>query len=170
MTVKILATYSEAPEDPLTWWDTVELFSFNRRHLRYRDPNTLEEVVSDLAAQLADGAAFWLGYSEHGNCKWSLSSEVCDSWDSRSHAGLLVLGDAADGKTLAERRELARGLLETYTNWCNGAVYDLQIETTCDHCGHRTHEGESVSEVYPDSVDAEARELAGSDDYEVIYQ
>lgn len=170
MTVKILATFSIAPENPLKWSGD-RLLSFNHRHRGFCRPDNLSTEVEDLEEKLRDGRAFWLGYSEHGDCRWMLSEQATNSWDSRTKAGLLVLApDSYANLDRASRRAYAEQTLETYTNWCNGDVYDLQIASPCGHCGAETNEGESVCEVYPDSVDAEARELAGSEDFKVIYQ
>lgn len=115
-------------DDCCTW----KLYSFNRSHASFADPSRFTPPNIGLQRKLKVGLAFWLSYSEHGLCAWSLSSGGINcGWDSVRLAGILVWenkpGDIG-AKTLESRREDARNFLEVYTDWCNGTCYYYSIE------------------------------------------
>lgn len=108
------------------------LYSFNRRHRSFKHPAELgimppnefgEPVIEDedLKRKLDEGLAFILGYSEHGNCCWSIGGR--DGWDSRAVAGLMVLDPDYVHEDYESRKKHAVSCAEDYTAWCNGEVY-----------------------------------------------
>lgn len=112
----------------------------------YRDPETLgitrewrpsgESVIKvtnpGLRRRLKVGLAFFVDYSEHGLCQWSVSSAGhYDPFDTSYKAGLLVWEQPPKNlgpKTYEDREKDAEGFLETYTKWCNGDTWWFSIE------------------------------------------
>lgn len=91
---------------------------------------------------IGDDIAFWLDYFEHGDCRWSLEGEGSQcQWDNSARAGLLI-GDKAGLDYLKippeDRVNSARNMLNMYSSWLNGYVYEYSlVEPTppCGHCG-----------------------------------
>lgn len=129
-------------ESPLEWSEW-ELHSFNTRHISFKHPddfgisvNSYGEVETDqvgLRRKLECDTAFILGYYEHGSCSWFLKG--CGGpgtecrWDGTQVAGILIwTGKAKDvGNTEDERRKHASSICESYTQWCNGEIYQYDI-------------------------------------------
>lgn len=132
-------THDDSPENPLEYSD-YELISFNRRHINSGDPEELgwfkngPYPTPKLKKLMDKDLAFVLSYYEHGNCLWQLRDgpKVPGSecpWDSVSVAGLLIFtGDVKDAPEKKHRRDAAKGLVEAYTDWSNGSVYEWFIE------------------------------------------
>lgn len=124
------------PNDDGSW----RLISFNRRHNNYEDPDKFFEFKDGelvprtigLRRKLDVGTAFLLSYYEHGLCRWSLRHEGPQCrWDTNNCAGLLLWEQPAKElgtKVYQDRAQYARGVLETYTNWCNGQVYCFALD------------------------------------------
>ena len=115
--------------------------SFNRRHVNYAHPEDIgvygrneygEPIIGcpGLRRKLDTGAAFLLSYFEHGSCVWSLAGEGPSCrWDTAALAGVLYLPERLwRGKTFSEREDISRSLLKTYTAWCNGEVYCIEMQ------------------------------------------
>lgn len=151
-------------EDPSDWggWEVIPFN--RRRFRNAKDPDTFGltaerdasgrvlHVTSEdpeIAAKLANGTAFLLDYFEHGLCAWQLApGEFKDpgDWDTSRFAGVLVFqgepGDiGASGKpgTSAEERLRIReadaaGFLETYTSWCNGDTWGVELQRIAPVC------------------------------------
>jgi len=121
-------------EDPLD--NNVAMLSvFKRHHARFKDPADLGfygydesgslHISKALRSLLDRNLAFFCRYSEHGNCIWSLSSTTSRGssydFDTVAHAGILQLHpENSESMSLEERKNLAEGLLEQYTDYCNG--------------------------------------------------
>jgi len=132
------------------------VYSFNRRHASFKDPEELglgppdDEgnptiLNKDLRAKFDAGLAYVLSYEEHGRCRWFLAGGSVDQWDGARVAGVLVLhldDDALDAVVEDDAANylegVARAEIEIYTAWCNGDVYDAEVyingkrEDRCD--------------------------------------
>jgi hypothetical protein len=126
--------YASSPCEEDGW----KLYSFNTRHIEFRDPRTFINKHRPsipnigLLRKLGVGTAFVLSYEEHGLCRWALSGEVqpCQ-FDTTTVAGLLIWEQPLDDlgpKTYKERQEDARNFLDNYTDWCNGENYNVCVE------------------------------------------
>lgn len=127
-------------ENPLDH-DSWVLHSFGRKHVNYKDPETigLSYSTDDWGQPLVDSVglkrklkcstAFWCYYYEHGLCRWGLTGDhgpgVEFQWDGRRYAGLLIWeGKPNDlAKTPDKRREFAAAILDVYSEWCNGNTF-----------------------------------------------
>lgn len=125
-------------------YDGFKLYSFNRRHASFCDPEKLPLSPLALRNKLRAGTAFWLDYYEHGLCCWSLAGDgPQDQWDTARRAGLLIWEEPAkhlgSEHTYEGRRKQAESFLETYTDWCNGNTFWYQLEDELeahvDSCG-----------------------------------
>lgn len=114
--------------------------SFNRRHWSYADPEQYRDERGHLQIgirrKLQCGTAFFLSYSEHGLCNWSLAGEqgYVDHWDVTSIAGIIFLEDPSlippgldKTKTYKAREASARKFLKIYTEWCNGNTWMFRL-------------------------------------------
>lgn len=135
-------------EDPSDHAGAWRLYSFNRRHASFTDPESLglgdaldpktgdpKVVNPGLRTKLRVGLAFFLSYYEHGECSWFLKGEgrpgVEFRWDGNRNAGLLVWEhDPSEmgAKTHADRAKDAESFLDTYTDWCNGHGLYYSVE------------------------------------------
>lgn len=105
---------------------------FRRGYTPGTGPEGRDEYLAELQAEGVDPArVFLVDVYEHGQCRHSLSGTGYQCpWDTTDGSGVLVaLGsDIAeythDGKTYT-LRDQAANLLDTYTQWCNGEVYDV---------------------------------------------
>lgn len=98
---------------------------------------------ADLKAKFDKGLAFFLSYSEHGNCSWDLNrtGRLPHDFDRASIGGLVTWESTEDdigAKTVEDRAKDAAKFLEVYTMWCNGESYEYAIEGfhKCGECGH----------------------------------
>lgn len=151
ITVDQYPMHDESPSD----WGGWKVHSFSRRHSAFAEPESLGlslemgedgfPIIEDAALKekFEKGLAFFLSYSEHGNCSWDLNrtGKLPFDFDRASIAGLLTWeSDEKDigGKTVEERAKDAEGFLETYTQWCNGETFEYSIEGfhKCGECGH----------------------------------
>tara|TARA_R110000851_G_scaffold54489_2_gene128570 strand:+ start:615 stop:1163 length:549 start_codon:yes stop_codon:yes gene_type:complete len=135
-------TNDDDPENPCEWteWEPI---SFGNRHTNYKDPadvgikgvDRYGDVVASqrLQRKLDSNTAFVLSYYEHSSCVWFLKGHGAPGtdcrWDGRKVAGLLRWnGKARDiGKTLEDREKNAKLFIESYTQWCNGKIYQYTI-------------------------------------------
>lgn len=141
MTLVARIQYDYDAENP-SEWSEFTLHSWNRRHTSFHDGPPPEGST----------VAAWLGYHEHGLCRWFRSSLEAraetlgwpyDRWDTVAQAGFLLVKDEGlewwDGLTDDEKGEAVDQFLEEYTNWANGTVYMVQIEDpdmgSCTSCG-----------------------------------
>lgn len=141
---------TECPCDNDGW----KLYSFNHRHINYKDPQVLltagdgTAFDSELQAKLDNGLAFICSYFEHGQCTWMLrggskwASLPDKQWDGTAVAGLLVWEcdeDDLGPKTVKDRAKDAENFLEQYTDWANGNCYGYTItdetDEDIDSCG-----------------------------------
>lgn len=118
----------DTPESPLEE-SGFKLYQFNSRRVSYCARDALPFDDDELAELIHKGHAYWLDYFEHGNCLWSLhGGAVQCRWDTAPCAGLLVLEEPESWTTdPAQLLKCVRGLLESYTQWCNGEVYCIDI-------------------------------------------
>ncbi len=144
MKILHLLADDSSPDDPSEFDGAWKLYSFNRRHRSYKDPQAFfpdGKPSIGLRRKLDVGTAFVLDYFEHGNCVWSISGGGPEcAWDTSHGAGLLVWEHPVKdmgAKTRDGREKDARLFLETYTCWCNGEVYGYSIdEVVTLPCGH----------------------------------
>lgn len=137
---------AESPLECSPW----TLVSFNKKHfsygdhVEYVDPRAgaggSPRAQSGIREKISASTAFWLDYFEHGQCAWSFLGEGTQCrWDTSRCAGI-ILGDYLDLKNLShgERRQDAKDMLDLYTSWCNGNVYEYSLvpELGCSHCNH----------------------------------
>jgi hypothetical protein len=168
--------------------DDWQVYSFNRRHHNYRQPDEFEDD-EELQTKLKVGLAFPLSYYEHGQCLWSLGGALPPGarcpWDSVGYAGLIVWEQDEGNigaKTVEDRREDATRFINRYTMWCNGEIYGYTIEafSKCHACG-QDEEAEaefdlpSVGGYYADDIKGmviDMKDHIGDDwaDYEVEFK
>lgn len=118
-------TYDEYSDSPAEWGN------FTLKHWRDVDGVDVDEhkILPELQAKFDDGRAFWVDKYEHSAVRYSLAGEgMQDRFDTSSHWGIIEFDDAyIKDTTFDERKEYARGDLETYTLWANGDVYYVNI-------------------------------------------
>lgn len=146
--VRITVAQDAMAENPMTDRDGQwTLYSFNRWHENYKDPEQVGfengRPTIGLRRKLTVGTAFIAGYYEHGACRWDVSGtrDYPDAqWDACSVAGLLVwehdVGDMG-AKSYEDRQKDAQQFLDIYTDWCNGCASGFRIEIVreCESCG-----------------------------------
>lgn len=149
----------ECPNDEECQWT---LYSFNRRHLSYKDPYNL--IFDDngnlrlgIQAKLKAQTAFFLDYYEHGLCQWTLAGEgIQCRWDSVGCAGILLWEHDPSELPRGNREKDARGFCEYYTDWANGNCYWFALDTlggeSLDSCGGFIGD-EAVAEAIRESMD-----------------
>lgn len=175
---------NESPND----WGGWKVTSFNRRHSHFQEPESLGLSLdldeqgfpiiedADLKAKFEKGLAFFLSYSEHGNCSWDLNrtGRLAFDFDRASIGGIVTWESTEDdigAKTVEDRAKDAEGFLETYTMWCNGETYEYTIEgfKKCSECGH-DKEGEDLTSscalIGSDHVEGALNEAMGELDDE----
>lgn len=120
---------SGVAESPIDEHSGFRLYQFNQKFVNYCSRGDLPFEDEELAELFAKNRAFWLDYFEHGSCVWSLhGSRPTDRWDTSPCAGLLVLEDPESWTSEPARLlDCVRGLLTSYTEWCNGEVYSIDI-------------------------------------------
>jgi len=125
---------TESPADAEGAWTP---YSFNSRHLSFRDPENFFPPDGELARKLEVGLAHVLSYFEHGNCVWMLQGAekgmLAGDWqfDGRDIGGILIWEhDETDlGAMSKEDREKdAAAFVATYTEWCNGECYGFTVK------------------------------------------
>lgn len=121
--------------DPMEYEGVTKLVSFSSRHRYFEKPidyqqfdNATNRRVWDdeTKRRFANKTAFILSYFEHGSCCWSLqgTGPQCQ-WDNVQTAGLLFIPEDVAEES---RVKYAKGILETYTDWCNGNCYGYTFE------------------------------------------
>lgn len=100
----------------------------------------------------------FVSYFEHGLCRYGVAGTMNGMpdfrWDGVEYAGFLEVNENElewwNGKTEAEREEIAATTLEEYTDWANGNCYWYSIDSfeisVCDQ-----GEEHEVNEEYVDS-------------------
>lgn len=142
--VRVTISHDDDPMSPMEGDGTWTVYSFNRRHVDYKDPESIGlalELDDDglpvvrnpgLRRKLETGLAFFLSYYEHGACKWSLIDEGPSCrFDTARIAGILIWTHKPKemgARTRADRAKDARLFLESYTAWCNGEVYGYGVD------------------------------------------
>lgn len=132
---KLELVYDHDVEDPLEHcdWRTV---SFSTRIGNYEDPykylkdDCPEPRNIGLKRKMDAGTMFILSCFQHGNVQWGLRGETHQcQWDNADIAGLLLYdGNTKDlPKGYEAREEMARNIIKTYTQWCNGEVYGYRL-------------------------------------------
>lgn len=148
---RITIEQDQFADDPnkSSYW---RVHSFNHRHVHFTDPDEQDEY--EIKKMIESGRAYWLDYSEHGNCRWSLQGrQAMPDFDSVGKAGLLEY-TASDTPT----KEEAEQFINLYTQWCNGEVYSVTVEClkTCPTCNHEDVDGDSRwthGDVYADDIE-----------------
>jgi hypothetical protein len=108
--------------------------SLNRRHINSID---YDEAVAILKS---DKDAVALSYFEHGRCLWGVAGTMDGmpdfNWDGTSFAGVWIPDDCVresftKGKTSRKQwmREQAAVACKEYTNWSNGDVFGVCVDT-----------------------------------------
>jgi len=133
--------YDTSPEDP-TKSESANgtIYSFSRRHSNFIG-NDKEAMIEDL---LKNKEAVRLSYFEHGQSLWMVAEAptppgVEFQWDGVRFAGLWVPDKEVfaniefDGPVTGEERRTkllayAAGVVEQFSDWCNGNVYGYKIE------------------------------------------
>ena len=133
MTTKIVKiTPDEGNESPCEW-GRYKLYSFCKKHASFSDPT---ECMLKYADHLKDGFAFLLSYYEHGDCIWNLMDENSkNNWDFTKLAGILIIENLNE-KSLTGNHKAAASFLESYTKWCNGEIYHVEVLEQCFACGN----------------------------------
>lgn len=92
-----------------------------------------------LRRKLEVGTAFWMIYSEHGNCEWKIlknyNVENYPKYERIRPDGILLFPHdpkEMGAKTYEERAKDAEAFLTTYTDWCNGDGWTYSIENPED--------------------------------------
>lgn len=117
-------TFAYAVEDDsynsYDWQEGVEFIQGNRRSSCFNsDPESWAEPLKDTHD------IFPVGVYEHGQIQYSLSGESIYSNDQFDYVS--VGGFIAIPKDFTNTKDAARGILEEYTNWCNGHVYGVIV-------------------------------------------
>ena len=150
-------------EQPDTW----KPYSFCRSHVNFIHPLDPKMKIApnghsgvpELEAKLKSGLAFILTHFEHGECLWSIASLQQSArgcpFDQVSVAGVLIWEGPEDhlgAKKYEDRKRDAGWFVGEYTDWCNGAVYDIVVSR-----GNEELEGHNY---IPDSaLDSSIRDL-----------
>lgn len=138
-------------------WGGWTVYSFSHHHYNFRHPEGIiteagKGATIGVRRKLAVGTAFVLSYFEHSSCRWSLmgGGPQC-RFDGVRVAGYIechteVVKHLPRG--YAAREKAARAFLETYTAWCNGWVFEVQV-VGLDEGGDEVEETlDSVGDVY----------------------
>jgi hypothetical protein len=132
--IKVTVDHDHAAESPLDMSEW-KLYTFSHKHSNPRDPEDFFQGIDrygDVNWQIGYkrkaqyGLAHIVSCYQHSGISWGLKGEVHNCrWDTSQFAGVLVWeGKAADcGPSKDEREAYARGILEEYTEFCNGGVY-----------------------------------------------
>ena len=137
--------YADSPDDCM---DDLKIYSFNSRHIKYKDPDTFFTHRSYLGYDVARegpslgfrrklecGTAVILSCYEHSGVMWSLRGEgMRCRFDTADVAGIMIWeGKPKDiGDNYTERMEFFRSVLREYNDWCNGNMYMFQIYDVTD--------------------------------------
>jgi hypothetical protein len=124
-----------------------KLYSFNSRHINYRDYRSFilderGELKIGIRRKLEVGTAFFVSCYEHSGIAYSLNGEGTQCrWDTTAVAGILVWEHSPKdmgAKNYADRQQDARNFLEEYNHWVNGQCYCYSIEkiAKCYACNH----------------------------------
>lgn len=175
--MKVVTLYYDSDiANPTEWDGQWQLYSFNRRHNAYEDPERFfpnGHPTIGLRRKLDVGLAFTLSYTEHGNCRWFRGGEERSGrrgdydFDTVRFAGLLIWEHPPrdlGAQTLEERQRDADQFLETYTAWANGDGYGFMVEDV-DANGERT-EITSTFGFYGNDLEymaSQIREAVGDD-------
>ena len=124
-------TFAYAVEDnrytPYDWQEGVEFIQGDRRVSRFNsDPESWAEGLK------GTHDIFPVGVYDHSLIQYSLSGESIYSNDQFDYAS--VGGFIAIPKDFTNTKDAARGILEEYTNWCNGYVYGVIVMERNDDC------------------------------------
>ena len=168
--------HDEGIDDPSTFDGAWTLYSFNRHHRSYANPEQFfpnGHPTLALRNRLRVGLAFTLAYTEHGSCRWLRAERYGgrDQWDTRRLAGVLVWehppGDMG-ARTFEDRRRDADQFLETYTSWCNGEGYcfdgyDLDTGEEASLCGFYGNDLEPMWDAMRDFMGDDPDYVIGGD-------
>lgn len=111
-----------------------KLYSFNRRHLNFRDPEEFDvEGDAELQQAFQQGRAHWLHYYQHGSELWmreggNIPPGVEFVWDGVRRAGILLYdGELSEDWSYADFCRSADAYLEAYNCVINGEVYEFRV-------------------------------------------
>jgi hypothetical protein len=107
-----------------------------------------------IKAAMDAGRFFWVERYEHGLVNYAPigeSSQVDRQWDVASGVGYIIIDD----DWTLEPIEVARDMLQEYTDWCNGSVYGIVhaefrpavVQRTVDHRGMATTACEACGNI-----------------------
>ena len=86
------------------------------------------KLLPSIQTKLRNGTAFMIDKYEHSAVIYRLAGENRDRWDTSANWGMIEFAPGyIKGVSLDDRREYAKGDLETYTAWANGDVYRADI-------------------------------------------
>lgn len=142
-------------------WERFKVVSFNRHHIDYSKESFDLELLKE---KIANNRAWMLDYFEHGGCEWSLSEAISKfRFDCVSCGGILFYTDEEETvSTPKEIKQQARDFIATYTQWCNGQVFQFKLEkvdmTCCVTCERAFNNDELIESMsgfydYKDVVD-----------------
>lgn len=132
--VKLRILYDSDAESPVADDESVILAIFARNHINpaQKQLPTVEMALDFVAANRdpdSEYAVFAVWAYEHGNILFKAvelgaDNPYADEWDS-GNAGIIALKRADFGPDLLD---YAKGVCQTYTDWCNGEAYGYVVE------------------------------------------
>jgi hypothetical protein len=136
-TMKIIVQPVDYCTDPPDLGGRVQVHSFNRRHVGYKDPDNFGLVVKDgrltssnpgIRQRLDTGTAYILSCYEHSGVVWSLKGEGYQCrWDTAPVAGILFIErERTEGREA--RESMVRDFMKHWNAWCNGEVFDVLLQ------------------------------------------
>lgn len=137
MAFRAIVRVDDEQTNPASYAVGTRIYSFSTRHINFRHPDEFglhegpDGTTSSrlgLRRKLDVGTAFILSCYQHSGTQWSLmgEGEQC-RFDAVRVAGLLFQSGKR-GETREARAERARKFLEQYSEWCDGAVYEVELE------------------------------------------
>jgi hypothetical protein len=158
MKFKLFLGHDEDVECPCENDGAWKLYSFNSRHINYRDYHEflvecqgrksryMKGANVGIQRKLNVGTAFLVSCYEHSGIMYSLKGEGMQChWDTTGIAGILVWEHSPKemgAKTYKDREQDARNFLEEYNHWVNGQCYYFTVEKMekCEKCNHENGE------------------------------
>lgn len=128
------------------------------------------KLLPSVQAKLRAGKMFTLEYYRYSSTNggfYRLDGGIpTGEVDTQDVNGFIIFEDEyIKGTSYATRKEYARQDLETYTEWCNGETYFVNIETDTgleiDSCG---------GFIGSDSVDSYIKEIVGEAEHKIEYK
>lgn len=119
---KVLVSYLAQDEVgwDYDWQEGVEWIAFDNGH----DRDEWREKNEETYWAENPGRVFWVERYEHGLVRYALmgeSSQVDRQWDVAPGVAVIVIPE----DFTPPYEDVARGILEEYTSWCNGDIYGV---------------------------------------------